>query len=207
MNLIQLKPDHEHLRDTIFWDIFRNTLIFQDENAALAFRETQLKRNLTVPVIYTLTGRRIASGFYDPDAEEEQHFRRYNACIYGQLVEPIPSKLLQRRERLQNEWRASESVAKKQEEWIDVDREIAKYSIELDRQIEEEKAIVMVEAGRNGSNSSSSSNETVVREDGVRIVAGKVIQKKRKPEEMSHLQPAVSSSSNNDSQDTKRPRF
>lgn len=38
VNMIKLLPTHEHLRDTLFWNIFRDSILFNDLKSAMAYR-------------------------------------------------------------------------------------------------------------------------------------------------------------------------
>lgn len=43
VNLIQLTEENEHLRDTVFWNIFKSALVFDDFESAVAFKRAQKK--------------------------------------------------------------------------------------------------------------------------------------------------------------------
>ena len=38
VNMVKLAPDKEHFRDTIFWNIFRNSILFDTIETANQFR-------------------------------------------------------------------------------------------------------------------------------------------------------------------------
>lgn len=67
VNLIQLDSEVEHLRDTIFWAIFGNSILFDDFESAVEYRKHVVERGNTPRPIYTTTGHRILSkGILDP---------------------------------------------------------------------------------------------------------------------------------------------
>ncbi len=69
MNLIQLKDEDEHLRDSLFWNIHKKDLLFDDHKTGYAYhtRLVNDKSRPPVPNIYIRTGERIlANGALDP---------------------------------------------------------------------------------------------------------------------------------------------
>ena len=76
MNLIQLDPKNEHLRDSLFYHIFKRTLLFDDMDTALAYRRSQISQDKQPPKIYTLAGKKVGTdGILDPGAERRQDSR------------------------------------------------------------------------------------------------------------------------------------
>lgn len=93
VNLVRLPAALEHLRDTVFYNIYKNSLLFDDVRTANVYRKTLLARKAQVPTIFTRDGNKIGSegvlnprpgqgvlpptlpsvyGAPDPDEEEEQ---------------------------------------------------------------------------------------------------------------------------------------
>ena len=73
VNLIQLDAKNEPLRDSLFYHIFKRTLLFDDMDTALAFRRSQISQDKQPPKIYTLGGKKVGTdGILDPDAGRRQ---------------------------------------------------------------------------------------------------------------------------------------
>ena len=84
MNLIELPASHEHLRDTIFYNLFHNSIIFDDFTNATAYRREIVSHGMRVSNIYTLTGERIgSSGVFDPSSKNK--LPRALPIVFGQM--------------------------------------------------------------------------------------------------------------------------
>ena len=60
----------ESLRDTIFYNVFKRQLLFDDLDTAIKYREWMVRRRRSVPTIYTRTGEKLAQeGHLDPGNE------------------------------------------------------------------------------------------------------------------------------------------
>jgi hypothetical protein len=83
VNLIQLRSSDEHLRDTVFWNIFRNSLLFEDLDSATKYRQT-LAKNCKPPVqVVTKKGDVIATdGMMDPGNRIEAKKLRF---MFGEM--------------------------------------------------------------------------------------------------------------------------
>ena len=67
VNMVQLDPEHEHYRDTIFHSVFGVSLVFDDIDHATEYRRKLVAKGHRPPVIFTTTGDRIAAnGVLDP---------------------------------------------------------------------------------------------------------------------------------------------
>jgi hypothetical protein len=60
INLLQLNPDLEYLRDTLFYQFLGNALIFDDLDSATNYRRSLVARNQPVPLIITMDGIKLA---------------------------------------------------------------------------------------------------------------------------------------------------
>lgn len=61
VNLLHLKPDLESLRDTLFFNIFNNAILFDDMNSALDYRQYLVQNDIRPPSMYTLQGTKVTS--------------------------------------------------------------------------------------------------------------------------------------------------
>jgi len=69
VNLVRLTPALERLRDTVFHNMYRGALLFDDVRTASAYRRHQLARRAPVPTIFTRDGKKIGSeGVLNPRA-------------------------------------------------------------------------------------------------------------------------------------------
>ena len=67
VNLLILEPRNEHLRETLFWTIFRNTIIFKDLDDAIDYGTKLAKRNQPPMAMYSEDGQKIlGDGILDP---------------------------------------------------------------------------------------------------------------------------------------------
>jgi hypothetical protein len=67
VNLIQLRPEHERLRDSVFWAVFKNAILVDDLESAIKYRKYLTDEKRSCPVIYTLAGDRMEThGMLDP---------------------------------------------------------------------------------------------------------------------------------------------
>ena len=65
--MLILEPRNEHLRDTLFWHIFRYTLIFKDFSDAVRYGRDLARDNKPTPSMYSEDGQQIlADGILDP---------------------------------------------------------------------------------------------------------------------------------------------
>ncbi len=60
MNILVLEPDYEYLRDTLFYNIFGNAIMFDNFKDALEYRKTLVKANQRPPTLFTLAGEKIS---------------------------------------------------------------------------------------------------------------------------------------------------
>ena len=68
VNIIQLEPANEHLRDTIFFNIFRNSILFDELHDALEYRRYLVRNKIPPPKMYTLGGDVLdATAVLDPN--------------------------------------------------------------------------------------------------------------------------------------------
>ena len=61
VNMVQLTRDQEHLRDTLLYNNFQKSMLFDDLDSALAYRAYLVKINISPPLIYTMDGERISA--------------------------------------------------------------------------------------------------------------------------------------------------
>jgi len=67
VNIIQLDDSKEHLRDSVFFSIFRKSLIFDDFELAAQYRKQLRAEGSSPPTLYTRRGDRITSdGLFNP---------------------------------------------------------------------------------------------------------------------------------------------
>ena len=59
--MIRLKPDLEFLRDTLLFNMFGNSVLFNDMNSALDYRKYLVQNDIRPPSMYTLEGTRLTS--------------------------------------------------------------------------------------------------------------------------------------------------
>ena len=68
--MIQLKPDQEHLRDSVFFSVFRDKIVFDTMESAMAYRSDIIGHSggmRRIPTIYCRSGEIIAAdGLQDP---------------------------------------------------------------------------------------------------------------------------------------------
>ncbi len=66
-NMVQLNPEDEHLRDSVVNTLFGTTLLFDDLDAATDYRSSLIAKDTKPPIIFTVTGDKIAAnGVLDP---------------------------------------------------------------------------------------------------------------------------------------------
>ena len=67
VNLVSLDKENEHLRDTLFWSIFKKSLLFDDLPSGSAYRDGEIRKGRSAPAIFTRKGEMIRSdGLMDP---------------------------------------------------------------------------------------------------------------------------------------------
>ena len=65
--MLILDPENEHLRDTLFWHMYHNTILIDDLPRALEYATSSSMRNQTRPSMFTMTRERMQSdGILDP---------------------------------------------------------------------------------------------------------------------------------------------
>jgi hypothetical protein len=65
--MIQLRENEEYYRDTIFWNIYHQTLLFDNLDNALEYYKSCKRNNRLVHEMYTRNGDRVDSrGALDP---------------------------------------------------------------------------------------------------------------------------------------------
>lgn len=57
--MLQLDPKNEELRDTLFYHIFKNSLLFDDLDSGMKYRRTLIKERKRPPAIFTVDGNKI----------------------------------------------------------------------------------------------------------------------------------------------------
>jgi hypothetical protein len=114
INMLKLDSANENLRDSLFWHMFSNTLLFDDFASATTYRKILVQQRRLTPSMYTLTGERLMKdALFTPgnkipknlsNVYGEQNLSTtddYNVCLRDlkQLEALIP--LLETREELQ----------------------------------------------------------------------------------------------------------
>jgi hypothetical protein len=67
INLLKIDPSKEYLRDSLFYLMFKSSLLFDDLPTASAYRKYLSLRHESYPSMYTRTGERLLSdGIYIP---------------------------------------------------------------------------------------------------------------------------------------------
>jgi hypothetical protein len=67
VNVISLEPDKEDLRDTLFYSLFGNAILFNTFNDALVYRKYLVTMKVKPPMMFSLSGDKIsASAVLDP---------------------------------------------------------------------------------------------------------------------------------------------
>jgi hypothetical protein len=61
VNLVQLNRDQEYLRDTLLYNNFQRSLLFDDLESAMAYRAYLVRINISPPLIFTMEGERISA--------------------------------------------------------------------------------------------------------------------------------------------------
>ena len=70
VNLIKLRPNDEYLRDTVFWSIFRDSLLFDTIEAASEYRSKLIRNNRRPPQCVSVSGDILAAdGLMDPKSK------------------------------------------------------------------------------------------------------------------------------------------
>ena len=86
--MIQLIPEQEHLRDTLFYAIFGESILMDTVETALAYRRDIMKKSngmQRVPTIYCRTGDVISNvGSLDP-SKKLSNRRAPLAFVFGQM--------------------------------------------------------------------------------------------------------------------------
>ena len=68
VNMIQLDAKNEGLRDSLFFQIFKNALLFDDLDSAMDFRRSVIHRDQQPPNLYTVDGHKVGTdGVLDPN--------------------------------------------------------------------------------------------------------------------------------------------
>lgn len=57
--MLQLDPKNEELRDTLFYHIFKNSMLFDDLDSGMKYRRTLIKERKRPPAIFTVDGNKI----------------------------------------------------------------------------------------------------------------------------------------------------
>ena len=72
--MLILEPRNEYLRDTLFWQMFGLTLIFEDFDDAVRYRKVLIKNNKSPPNMYSKDGQQIlVDGILDPNAAKRSN--------------------------------------------------------------------------------------------------------------------------------------
>jgi hypothetical protein len=155
VNLIRLREENEHLRDTVFWGVFKKSLLFDSMATATAYREKEIKAGRSVSTIVTRTGDIItADGVLDPNAKIPN--KSGLRMIFGQLPPAEDRDVANARKDI-------ESIDK----MVVLLRALETLTGELERVLEREDEIIDMEAeirklegnlGGGGGRSSSSSS-------------------------------------------------
>ena len=86
INLIRLQPQLEYLRDTLFYAIYKDSLLFDTLDSALNYKRKCFQQNRQVGNLYTLQGDRILSnGILNPDKSAKLEGARLR-FVYGQFT-------------------------------------------------------------------------------------------------------------------------
>ncbi len=91
INMIQLSRNNEHLRDTLFYSIFRESILVDNVESAMNFREKFLldcraqKVQKNPPTLFCRTGDKIGSeGIMDPQ-KGKLSMRSDLTFVFGQI--------------------------------------------------------------------------------------------------------------------------
>jgi chromosome segregation ATPase len=88
INLIKLQPQNEGLRDTLFYHMYKDSLLFDSMETALSYKKRCIQQNQIVGNLYTRQGDRILSNgilISGKSAKLEDSFGRLR-CVFGQYV-------------------------------------------------------------------------------------------------------------------------
>lgn len=104
--MIQLEPHDEHLRDTVFYKIFGNTLLFDSMETAQAHRLSQIARNQNSPTMYTRDGNCLPSdGSMDPTVGRNRMPHHFN-YVFGEQPPRHKEQLMQQIQKGKNSFTA-----------------------------------------------------------------------------------------------------
>jgi chromosome segregation ATPase len=82
VNIIQLDPEHEYLRDTLFFAIFDRTLLFDTAESALSYQKKMIDSKQRPPTIVTMEGDKFSpDGMLNPSAK----MPRKLPFVFGEL--------------------------------------------------------------------------------------------------------------------------
>jgi hypothetical protein len=71
VNMLHLSPEHEHLRDNVFWNIYKQTVVVDTMDDAIALRKIMVAKN-TSSAIFTRRGERLGfDGVMDPGKDSK----------------------------------------------------------------------------------------------------------------------------------------
>jgi hypothetical protein len=111
VNIIKLSREHEHLRETVFYSIFRDLILFDDKESMLDWKQQALKHNprRIIPTMWALKeGYQAASdGRLDCRSSFQSGGDKPRKCVFGATP---PSKNLQLNDLKQGECLAFLSV-------------------------------------------------------------------------------------------------
>lgn len=66
--MLHLTPDLEYLRSTVFFNLLKDAIVFDEYWQAVSYREYLTKRGIPCPLLYSLDGKQIAKdGVLDPN--------------------------------------------------------------------------------------------------------------------------------------------
>jgi len=82
VNFIQLSREHEHLRDSLFWTIYKWGLVFDNYVDALRYRKCFIEsRRSQPPAMYCADGKRVLDGMVGDRANNDMP--KALSCVYG----------------------------------------------------------------------------------------------------------------------------
>lgn len=66
--MLQLDAKNEGLRDSLFFQIFKNAILFDDLDSAMEYRRAVIHRDSQPPNLYTVCGQKVGTdGVLDPN--------------------------------------------------------------------------------------------------------------------------------------------
>ena len=112
--MLTLDPQHEHLRESLFWKMYGKTLLFRDIETANAYGKKLADKHESPPSMYSENHDRILSdGILDPTYGRSDSGKQISLrCVYG-MQKPTTTALYQNLE-------AGEFVRVLTQAWCDI---------------------------------------------------------------------------------------